>query len=55
MRREHEAFEEDVAEVFDWERSTEVRDTIGGTSLKAIQEQLEEVRARLAGSEKGKG
>lgn len=55
MRREHEAFEEDVAEVFDWERSTEVRDTTGGTSLKAIQEQLEEVRARLAGSEKGKG
>jgi len=49
MQNEHVAFEEDVAEVFDWERSTEVRDTIGGTSLRAIQEQLEEVSAQLSG------
>jgi len=35
--------------VFDWERSVEVRDTIGGTSLRAVQEQLEEVSAQLSG------
>ena len=49
LQNEHEAFEEDVVEVFDWERSAEVRDTIGGTSLRAVQEQLEEVSAQLSG------
>ena len=49
MQNEHVAFEKDVAEVFDWEGSTELRDTIGGTSLRAIQEQLEEVSAQLSG------
>ena len=49
LQNEHEAFEEDVVEVFDWERSVEVRDTIGGTSLRAVQEQLEEVGAQLSG------
>ena len=49
LQNEHEAFEEDVVEVFDWERSVEVRDTIGGTSLRAVQEQLEEVSAQLSG------
>lgn len=48
MQNEHVAFEKDVAEVFDWEGSTELRDTIGGTSLRAIQEQLEEVSAQLS-------
>ena len=49
LQNEHEAFEEDVVGVFDWERSAEVRDTIGGTSLRAVQEQLEEVGAQLSG------
>ena len=49
LQNEHEAFEEDVVGVFDWERSAEVRDTIGGTSLRAVQEQLEEVSAQLSG------
>jgi len=49
MQNEHVAFEEDVVGVFDWERSTEVRDTVGGTSLRAIEEQLEEVSAQLSG------
>ena len=49
LQNEHEAFEEDVVGVFDWERSVEVRDTIGGTSLRAVQEQLEEVSAQLSG------
>jgi len=49
LQNEHEAFEEDVVEVFDWERSVEVRDTIGGTSLRAVKEQLEEVSAQLSG------
>ena len=49
LQNEHEAFEEDVVEVFDWERSVEVRDTIGGTSLRAVQKQLEEVSAQLSG------
>tara|TARA_B100001179_G_C18526200_1_gene374989 strand:+ start:70 stop:1011 length:942 start_codon:yes stop_codon:yes gene_type:complete len=49
LQNEHEAFEEDVVEVFDWEKSTDLRDTIGGTSLRAIQEQLEEVSAQLSG------
>ena len=48
LQDEHEAFEEDVVEVFDWERSVELRDTIGGTSLRAVQEQLEEVSAQLS-------
>ena len=49
LQNEHEAFEEDVVGVFDWERSVEVRDTIGGTSLRAVQEQLEEVSDQLSG------
>ncbi|MEE3137020.1 MAG: argininosuccinate lyase [Gemmatimonadota bacterium] len=49
LQNEPEAFEEDVVGVFDWERSAEVRDTIGGTSLRAVQEQLEEVSAQLSG------
>ena len=51
MQNEHEAFDDDVVEVFDWERSTEVRDTIGGTSLRAVQEQLEEVSSQFSAME----
>ena len=48
MQNEHQAFEQDVVKVFDWERSTEARDTVGGTSLRAVREQLEEVDFQLS-------
>lgn len=48
MQNEHQAFEQDVVKVFDWERSTEARDTVGGTSLRAVREQLEEVDSQLS-------
>ena len=48
MKAEHEAFEQDVAEVFDWFRSVDARDSDGGTSLRAVRDQLQEVATRLA-------
>ena len=48
LKAEHDAFEEDVSDVFDWLRSTEARDSDGGTSLRAVRDQLDEVTARLA-------
>ena len=48
MKAEHEAFEQDVAEVFDWFRSADARDSDGGTSLRAVRDQLQEVATRLA-------
>ena len=48
FRAEHEAFAADVHEVFDWEASTDARDTAGGTSRRSIERQLEDAGARLA-------
>jgi len=48
MKAEHEVFEQDVAEVFDWFRSADARDSDGGTSLRAVRDQLQEVATRLA-------
>ena len=48
LKAEHDAFEEDVSDVFDWLRSTDARDSDGGTSLRAVRDQLDEVTARLA-------
>jgi argininosuccinate lyase len=42
----HDAFEDDVFELFDWERSADSRGTPGGTSREAVEAQLS--RARLA-------
>ena len=53
MRRQHEAFEDDVKDVFEWERSTDARDTDGGTSLRAVRGQLEEATARIAALKSG--
>jgi argininosuccinate lyase len=47
LRAEHEAFEADVRGVFDWEASTDARDVAGGTSARAIREQLAEAARRL--------
>jgi argininosuccinate lyase len=43
----HPAFEPDVRDVFDWQRSVEARGARGGTSRAAVQRQLEEARERL--------
>ncbi len=43
----HDAFEEDVAEVWDVEQSVERRDTYGGTSRRAVLAQADELRAWL--------
>ena len=48
FRAEHEMFGPDVHDVFDWEASTDARDTPGGTSRRSIERQLEEASARLA-------
>ena len=48
LQAEHESFEADVSEVFDWVRSADSRDSDGGTSLRAVREQLDEVAARIA-------
>jgi argininosuccinate lyase len=48
FRAEHEAFEADVHDVFDWEASADARDTAGGTSRRSIERQLEDAAERLA-------
>jgi argininosuccinate lyase len=47
-REEHEAFGDDVGDVFDWERSVDARDTEGGTSRRAVLAQIAEAEERLA-------
>jgi argininosuccinate lyase len=42
------AFAGGVAHVFDWERSVEARNVPGGTSRRAVEAQIEEVKARLS-------
>ncbi|MEZ4860487.1 MAG: argininosuccinate lyase [Caldilineaceae bacterium] len=44
----HEAFAEDVMQVWDFEQSVEQRDATGGTSRRAIQEQIDRLQAWLA-------
>lgn len=47
----HGAFEEDVADVWDFERSVERRAAIGGTSRQAVAEQIIALRNWLADAE----
>jgi argininosuccinate lyase len=47
FRAEHEVFEADVHDVFDWRASTDARDAAGGTSLRSVEAQLAEARARI--------
>jgi len=47
LRAEHEAFAADVRSVFDWKASTDARDVAGGTSRRAVREQLALAAERL--------
>jgi argininosuccinate lyase len=49
FRGEHQAFGEDVVEVFDWGRSVDARDGEGGTSGRAVLAQIAEAERRLSG------
>jgi len=43
----HHAFEDDVRDVWDFEKSVDTRDAAGGTSRRAVLEQIDELRAWL--------
>ena len=47
----HGAFEEDVQRVWSFESSVEERDIVGGTSRRAVVEQIEKLTAWLAAHE----
>lgn len=47
LQRLHHAFEEDVEQVWDFVRSVEQRDTVGGTSRRAVLEQIKHLREWL--------
>ena len=46
----HPLFAEDVVEVWDFNRSAEMRDTEGGASKRSVLEQVQKLRAYLADS-----
>ncbi len=48
LRKLHPAFGDDVAKVWSYENSVESRDAEGGTSRRAVLEQVEKLRAWLA-------
>ncbi len=47
FQKAHPAFGSDVLDVFAWERSVEAREATGGTSRKAVLEQIAAAEARL--------
>lgn len=47
LQRLHDAFEDDVVDVWNFEQSVERRDVPGGTSRRAILEQIEKMRSLL--------
>lgn len=47
----HSAFEEDVADVWDFEASVERRRSTGGTARSAVEEQISRLRAWLGDEE----
>ncbi len=53
FREEHPAFGDDVQQVFDWLRSADSRDSVGGTSRQAVARQIAEARRRLADAAPG--
>ncbi len=55
LAAEHEALVPHGREAFDWLRSVETRDGIGGSSARAVRAQLDDVRARLEGVERAFG
>ena len=44
LKQLHGAFEPDVAQVWDYERSVESRNTYGGTSSNGVKTQIDELR-----------
>lgn len=48
FQEEHAAFQDDVRDVFDWNRSVDSRDSDGGTSRRSVLAQLDEAKRRLA-------
>jgi len=48
FKEAHEAFEDDVHQLFDWRASVDSRDSDGGTSLRSVRQQLSHVTGRLA-------
>ena len=44
----HTAFEEDIAEIWDFEKSVENRSSLGGTSKQTVIEQIRILKAWLA-------
>ncbi len=53
FRRAHDAFDEDVRDVFSWEGSVEARAVPGGTARAAVLDQIREARDRLAEAARG--
>ncbi|WFD31518.1 argininosuccinate lyase [Malassezia sp. CBS 17886] len=47
LRTLHDAFDEDVARVWDPEQSVERRDAVGGTSARAVEEQVRRLLQRV--------
>ncbi len=47
FQREHETFDADVHEIFDWRASVDARDADGGTSGRSVGAQIEAARDRL--------
>lgn len=47
FREASEAFPESIREVFDWERSVDARDVPGGTSRRAVTDQIDRARELL--------
>ncbi len=53
LRSLHPAFDEDVLAIWSYERSVEQRDVRGGSSRRAVQEQIDELRRWLSQSTSG--
>ena len=51
LRTIHPLFEDDVADVWDFQRSAEMRDTEGGASKRSVLEQVAKLRAYLEATE----
>lgn len=47
LRTIHPLFADDVAEVWDFARSADTRDTEGGASKRSVEEQIAKLRAYL--------
>lgn len=53
FREAHEAFEDDVLEVFDWQASVDAREAAGGTALSSVDAQLTEAASRIESARSG--